>query len=154
MKTFTTRHLVRHSADNMFALVADVESYPDFVPLCEDLRIRGRQDLDGDRQILIADMTVGYKVFRETFTSKVTVDRPNLLITVAYLDGPFRKLENRWRFTPKGEGACDVEFYISYEFKSRTLGLVAGAAFDRAFRQFSTAFEERADAIYGKAEVG
>ena len=153
MKTFSTRHLVEHPADDMFALVADVESYPDFVPPCEDLRIRGRQALDGDREVLIADMTVGYKVFRETFTSKVTLDRPNRLITVTYLDGPFRKLENRWRFAPEGEGACHVEFYISYEFKSRTLGLVAGAAFDRAFRQFTSAFEQRADAIYGKAGV-
>jgi coenzyme Q-binding protein COQ10 len=88
-------------------------------------------------------------MLHETFTSRVTLDRPNLQILVSYLDGPFRRMENRWRFIPKGPNACDVEFAIEYEFKSRALGLLMGAMFDAAFRRFSSAFEARADEVYG-----
>ena len=107
---------------------------------------------DGGRETLIADMTVGYKAIRETFTSKVTLDRAALKIAVAYLDGPFRTLDNLWSFKPEGEG-CLVEFFITYEFKSRMLGMLMGAMFDRAFRKFSEAFERRADAIYGRGQA-
>ena len=93
-------------------------------------------------------MTVSYALFRESFTSKVTLDRSNMTILVEYLDGPFRHLENRWTFRPDGEG-CVVGFWIAYEFKSRTLGALMGAMFDKAFRRFSEAFEKRADAVYG-----
>jgi coenzyme Q-binding protein COQ10 len=93
-------------------------------------------------------MTVAYKLIYETFTSRVTLDRPSLEILVEYLDGPFRKMNNRWRFHPAGPNACDVEFFISYEFRSRTLGLLMGAMFEAAFRRFSAAFERRADQIY------
>jgi coenzyme Q-binding protein COQ10 len=96
-------------------------------------------------------MTVAYKFVRETFTSKVTLDRPNLKILVTYLDGPFSKMENRWAFKPAGDNACEVEFAIDYEFKSRTLGMLMGAMFETAFRRFSAAFEERANKVYGKA---
>ena len=96
-------------------------------------------------------MTVAYKLVRETFTSRVTLDRPKLQILVTYLDGPFSRMENRWTFVPTGENACDVEFAIDYEFKSRTLGLLMGAMFDAAFRRFSAAFEARADEVYGAA---
>jgi len=94
-------------------------------------------------------MSVGYKAIRETFTSKVTLDREKLKITVAYLDGPFRRLENLWTFKPEGDGAI-VEFYISYEFKSRMLGMLMGTMFDRAFRKFAGAFEKRAEVVYGR----
>ena len=83
----------------------------------------------------MADMTVAYKLVRETFTSRVTLDRANLQILVEYLEGPFRRLNNRWSFRPAGERACDVEFYIAYEFRSRTLGMLMGAMFDAAFRR-------------------
>ncbi|MEJ1159033.1 type II toxin-antitoxin system RatA family toxin [Prosthecomicrobium sp. N25] len=149
MPKFETRHRVKHAASDMFALVADVESYPKFVPLCEALRIRGRQDLDDGRTVLIADMTVAYKVFRETFTSRVTLEPAENRILVEYLDGPFRSLENRWTFVPTGEKSCEVGFYIAYEFKSRTLGALMGAVFDRAFHKFAGAFEKRADQVYG-----
>ena len=95
-------------------------------------------------------MTVAYKVISETFTSRVTLDRPNLQILVEYLDGPFSRLENRWTFKPTGENACEVEFFIDYEFKSRMLAMLMGAMFDTAFRQFAVAFEQRADEVYGK----
>jgi len=149
MPSFRTARHVRHSAPDMFELVADVERYPEFVPLCERLVVRKREALDSERSILVVDMTVAYKVFRETFVSKVTLDRPKLEILVEYLDGPFRTLENRWTFKPEVERACEVEFFINYEFRSRTLGLLMGSVFEAAFRRFAEAFERRADKIYG-----
>ena len=93
-------------------------------------------------------MTVAYKLVREAFSSRVTLDRPNLQILVEYLDGPFSHLENRWTFHAVGEKVCDVEFFIDYEFKSRMLGMLMGSVFDIAFRRFAHAFEQRADRIY------
>jgi coenzyme Q-binding protein COQ10 len=148
MPQFSTKRRVRHSAADMFNLVADIEHYPEFVPLCRSVRVRNRaQDAEG-RVVIVADMTVAYKLVRETFTSRVTLDRPKLEILVEYLEGPFQKMNNRWSFHPAGEDACDVEFFISYEFRSRTLGLLMGAMFEAAFRRFSAAFERRADQVY------
>ncbi|AAN30043.1 hypothetical protein P053_00853 [Brucella abortus 01-4165] len=136
----------------MFALVADVEKYPQFLPMCEALSIRSRKERDG-KTLLIADMTVGYKLIRETFTSQVLLKPDENIIDVKYIDGPFRYLDNRWTFRPTDGGAqCDVEFFIDYEFKSRTLGLLMGTMFDLAFKKFSEAFEKRADQIYGLGE--
>lgn len=132
----------------MFALVSDVEKYPQFLPMCEALSVRSRKEKDG-KTLLIADMTVGYKLIRETFTSQVLLKPEENVIDVKYVDGPFRYLDNRWTFRLVGDGSeCDVEFFIDYEFKSRTLGLLMGSMFDLAFRKFSEAFEKRADAIY------
>lgn len=150
MPSFSTTRRVAHSAADMFELVADAENYPRFVPLCEALRIRGRQDMGEGREMLVADMTVSFKLVRETFTSRVILDRPANRIHVSYLDGPFRHLDNVWTFLPTGEKACDVGFQIDYEFKSRTLGALMGAMFDRAFRKFAEAFEARADEVYGR----
>jgi coenzyme Q-binding protein COQ10 len=133
----------------MFDLVADVERYPEFVPLCHSLKIRQRTPKIDGIEVIVADMTVSFKLVREAFTSEVTLDRPNLTITVRYLRGPFSSLENRWTFEPKGEAACDVGFYIAYEFKSRMLALLMGSMFDVAFARFSAAFEKRADVVYG-----
>ncbi|MBC2885108.1 type II toxin-antitoxin system RatA family toxin [Ochrobactrum sp. CM-21-5] len=151
MPQFTTVRRAHHQAEQMFALVADVESYPQFLPMCEALSIRSRKERDG-KALLIADMTVGYKLIRETFTSQVLLKPEENVIDVKYLDGPFRYLDNRWTFKPVGDGSeCDVEFFIDYEFKSRTLGILMGSMFDLAFRKFSEAFERRADQIYGVA---
>lgn len=150
MPKFSNRRSVRHSASDMFDLVADVERYPQFVPLCRDLTVRRRVPGQEGSEIVIADMTVAYKLVRETFTSKVTLDRPKLCIIVEYLEGPFSRMENRWTFTPKGEDACEIEFFIDYEFRSRTLGLLMGAMFDAAFRRFADSFERRADQVYGR----
>jgi coenzyme Q-binding protein COQ10 len=144
----TTRH-VRHSAADMFNLVADVEHYPEFVPLCRSLDVRRRTRDDKGREVVVADMAVAYKLIRETFTSRVTLDRPQREIFVEYLEGPFQRMNNRWSFRPEGERACEVEFFISYEFRSRTLGLLMGAVFETAFRRFAAAFERRADKVYG-----
>jgi coenzyme Q-binding protein COQ10 len=148
MPEISTTRRVRHAASEMFDLVADVEHYPEFVPLCESLRVRKRVQQDG-KDVIVADMTVAYKLLRQTFTSRVTLDRANRQILVEYLEGPFRKLNNRWSFRTAGDRACDVDFYIAYEFRSRTLGALMGAVFDAAFRRFTSAFEQRADQVYG-----
>jgi coenzyme Q-binding protein COQ10 len=150
MPSFSTEHEVGHSAKEMFDLVADVEKYPQFVPLCERLVIRGRKP-DGEREILIADMTVAYKIVRETFTTKVVLDRAAGTIRAEYLDGPFKHLDNLWTFKPIDATRSLIGFSIDYEFRSRTLSALMGTVFDKAFRKFSEAFERRADAIYGTA---
>ena len=132
----------------MFSLVADVEHYPEFVPLCRELKVLGRTPAAEGVEIVTARMTVAYKLIQESFTSRVTVDRPHLRILVEYLDGPFRRMENRWVFHPVSEHSSDVEFFISYEFRSRMLAALMGAVFDSAFRKFAEAFERRADAVY------
>jgi len=144
---------VNHSAPQMFDLVADVERYPEFVPLCQSLKVRQRNAGPNGTEVVIADMTVSFKLVRETFTSRVTLDRPNLNILVEYLRGPFSKLENRWTFEPKSDNSCEVGFYIAYEFKSRMLAMLMGTMFDTAFQRFASAFEKRADKIYGKKQA-
>ena len=148
MPTYQTTRRVPNSARQMYDLVADIERYPEFVPMCEALSVRSRKERDG-REIVVADMTIGYKAIRETFTSQVLLKPDELIIDVKYIDGPFRHLDNRWRFVEEGEGVSSVSFYIDYEFKNRILGALMGAMFDRAFRKFAEAFEERAAAIYG-----
>lgn len=147
MPQFETRRLVKHSPDRMYALVADVERYPEFLPLCEALTIRSRRERDG-KELLLADMTVGYKAIRETFTTQVLLTPAERAIDVKYIEGPFRYLDNRWRFEEAGDSGCSVNFFIDYEFKNRILGALMGSMFDRAFRMFSEAFEARADKIY------
>ncbi len=148
MPQFSNRRRVRHSAAEMFDLVADVERYPEFVPMCRALKVRSRTPQADGGEVVVADMTVSFKLVQETFTSRVTLDRPNLKILVEYLRGPFSHMENRWTFEPKGEEACEVGFFISYEFKSRMLAMLMGAMFDAAFHRFAAAFEQRADVVY------
>jgi coenzyme Q-binding protein COQ10 len=153
MPRFNSRRRVNHSAAEMFDLVADVERYPEFVPLCQSLKVRERTSRPDGTEVVVADMTVSFKLIREHFTSRVTLDRPKLNILVEYLRGPFSSLENRWTFEPKGDNASDVGFYISYEFKSRMLAILMGSMFDTAFQRFAAAFEKRADMVYGKRNV-
>ncbi|HET7850407.1 MAG TPA: type II toxin-antitoxin system RatA family toxin [Pseudolabrys sp.] len=150
MPQFSTRRHVHHRAAQMFELVADVEKYPQFVPLCSALKVKSRVTNDNGTETIVADMTVAYKLIRETFTSRVTLDRPGMKIQVEYLSGPFSRMQNRWVFRDAGNGGCDVEFFIDYEFRSRMLAMLMGAMFDAAFRRFSAAFEKRADEIYGR----
>lgn len=148
MPAFNERRRVRHTPGDMFDLVADVEAYPGFVPLCEGLVVRSRSS-DGERQLLLATLTVGYKFIRESFTCRVTLDRANLAIAADYVDGPFKRLQNLWRFEAAGPSATDVHFAIDYEFRSRPFEALMGAVFDRAFRRFAEAFENRANQLYG-----
>src|SRR6202166_4760046 len=115
MPKFSSRRRVLHSAPQMFDLVADVERYPEFVPLCRSLEIRQRTPKPDGTEIIVADMTVSFKLVREAFTSRVSLDRPNLRIQAEYLTGPSSNLENRWTFEPRSETDCDVGFFLSYE---------------------------------------
>jgi coenzyme Q-binding protein COQ10 len=150
MPQFTTKRRVRHTAANMFGLVADVERYPEFVPFCRSLKVRKRGQDERGRETIVCEMTVAYKLIHETFTTRVTLDKPELQIMVDYLSGPFSRLDNRWRFHDAPDGLCDVEFYLHYEFRSRALGLLMGAMFEAVFRRFADAFERRADQVYGR----
>jgi coenzyme Q-binding protein COQ10 len=154
MPSFKTSRRVRHSAGEMFALVADVDRYPEFVPLCRALRVRRRTQTAEGVEVLLADMEVGYRAIRERFTSRVTLNRPRLEILVEYVDGPFSHMENVWSFIDEpatsaaAQPASRVEFFISYQFRSRMLGALMGAMFEAAFRKFASAFEAQADAVY------
>ncbi len=148
MPRFTTTRRVRHAASDMFDLVADIERYPEFVPLCRRIKLGQRRKVGEGVETLRSEMTVAYKMISETFVTRVTLDKPRLQIHVQYLEGPFRQLENRWTFRPRGEHASEVEFFISYEFRSRTLGFLMGSMFDTAFRRFADAFERRADVVF------
>ena len=149
MPSFATKRRVPYTPRQMFDLVADVERYPQFLPLCEGLTLRSREE-KADRTILVASMVAGYKAIRETFTTRVTLVPADHKVLVEYLDGPFRRLENRWLFKPAPGDACEVDFFIDYELRSLMLGLVVGAVFDKAFRRFAEAFEDRAGQVYGK----
>jgi coenzyme Q-binding protein COQ10 len=150
MPSFSSTRHVLFTPRQMFDLVADVERYPQFLPLCEALVVRKRERVQTTEE-LIAEMTVGYMAIRETFTTRVTLDPDRLLVHAGsipeYPAGPFRQLENRWSFAPAA-GGCDVAFFIRYEFKSLMLQALVGGLFDRVFRRYAQAFEDRAKAVY------
>jgi coenzyme Q-binding protein COQ10 len=150
MPHYITTRSLRHSAQQMFDLVADVERYPDFVPMCSALKIRRRTSGVANSEVLLADMSIGYKMIRENFTSRVALDRETKKILVEYVDGPFSHLENRWSFV-QTESGCDVTFDIDYAFRSRTFQLLAGAVFDAVVRKMIEAFEKRADIIHPRS---
>ncbi|MDB5736156.1 MAG: type toxin-antitoxin system RatA family toxin [Alphaproteobacteria bacterium] len=133
--------IVPYPADLMYRVVAEVEHYPEFLPWCAGLRVKSRT-ADG----VIAEMLVGYGSFREKYTSRVTLDPAHRRIDVVQTDGPFRKLENHWRFTPSGDD-CEVDFAIDFAFRNRILGAVAGAAFEKVLLKMTEAFEARAKAL-------
>lgn len=147
MPEFTTRRRVPYTAAEMYALVADVERYPQFLPLCEALTVRSREPY-GEGERLTADMHVGYQMVRERFTSRVLLDPVTPAVNAENIDGPFTHMINRWRFLPTADG-CEIEFHIAYGFKNMMLQMLVGGMFERAFRAFADAFEERARSIYG-----
>lgn len=151
MPSFETTRRVAFTPRQMLDLVADIDKYPLFFPLCEALTVRSRTT-EGERTVLLADMTVGYKAIRETITSRVDVDPTRLTVVADFVDGPFRRFHNRWRFVEVG-GGCDVHFFIDYEFRSFMLQVLVGAVFDRAFRRCTEAFEERARVVYGSGST-
>ena len=130
----------------MFDLVADIEKYPEFLPWCVGTRIRSREG-----SLVVADMIIGYKMFRESFTSRVTLSKPDR-IDVEYSDGPFKYLHNHWIFEPDGKGTC-IDFFVDFEFKSRILQAMIGVVFGEAVRIMVNAFERRAETVYGKRVI-
>lgn len=152
MTVHRERRRLPYSAEELFAVVDDVEAYPKFLPWCRAVRIRSRAEGEG-AAIKTADVEISFKVYRETFTSEVTSDPAARLIRVRYIDGPFRRLVNEWRFEPVGEQEAIVDFHIDFEFKSRALQLLIGVLFDEAVRRMIAAFEGRAKALYGRRRV-
>jgi coenzyme Q-binding protein COQ10 len=150
---FNNVRTVPFSAEEMFALVADVEQYPLFVPLCESLVVHSREQAPDGTTLITATMGIGYKAIRETFTTAVSLDPAAHAIVVRHRNGPFRKLENIWSFTPRDEQSCNVHFSIDYEFSSPLLAVIMGAVFDKAFRRFAEAFEERAVVVYDRRPI-
>lgn len=144
---------VPYPADDMFGLVAAVDRYPEFLPWCSGARIRRREVEDG-KEVLLADLIVSYKVFREQFTSRVTLDREARVIDVGYVQGPFSYLHNNWRFEPLPGGGSRIHFCIDFEFRSATLQKMIGAVFSKAFSRMMEAFIARADVLYGGRRAG
>ena len=143
MPTHAEKRLLRYTPEQMFDLVADVRRYPEFLPWCVGARVVSRSEKE-----VVADLTIGFKMFRESFRSQVTLDRPEH-IQVRYLKGPFRYLNNQWRFLPHPEGA-EVRFFVDFEFRSRLLQAVIGTVFNEAVRLMVRAFERRAMQLYGR----
>lgn len=137
-----TRHLP-YTPEQMFDLVADVGRYAEFLPWVSAIRVRSNSETE-----MVADMIVGFKGLRETFTSRVAKQRPNS-IRVDYVDGPLQHLTNDWKFRPDGQGGCLVDFCVDFAFKNRMFEMLAGQVFDRALRKMIGAFEERAARLYG-----
>ena len=144
MTVHEEKRVVRHSPEQLYALVADVRSYPQFLPWCLAARIRHQDEIS-----LAADLIIGFRMFREKFTSYVDLDADALEINVRYAEGPFRYLTNKWRFLPHEEGS-EIDFYVDFEFNSRLLQSVIETLFTEAVRRMVQAFETRADALYGK----
>ena len=142
MPTHAETKLVPYRPEQLFDLVADVGKYPQFLPWCVGARMRTQTDTE-----LVADLTIGFGPFRESFTSRVTLDRPHQL-RVRYENGPFRYLKNQWTFTPEKHG-CKVDFFVDFEFRSRILQAAIGVVFNEAVRRMVNAFIKRARDVYG-----
>jgi coenzyme Q-binding protein COQ10 len=143
MPTHAEKRILRYTPDQLFDMVADVRRYPEFLPWCVGARIISQTDKE-----LVADLTIGFKMFRESFRSNVTLERPGH-IHVRYLNGPFRYLNNHWRFNPHAHGT-EVDFFVDFEFRSRLLQAVIGTVFNEAVRLMVRAFERRAMYLYGR----
>ena len=142
MPTHAERQIVPYSPDQLFDLVADVASYPKFLPWCVGARIRTRTETE-----LVADLTIGFGPFRESFTSRVNLERPTS-VKVRYENGPFRYLNNQWTFQPHERGT-EVDFFVDFEFRSRILQAAIGLVFNEAVRRMVSSFEKRAHTLYG-----
>jgi coenzyme Q-binding protein COQ10 len=149
MITHQEQRLLGYGPRQMYDLVADVERYPEFLPWCIGARIRERKE-----NLLIADLIIGFKMIRERFTSRVNLDPEHMVIEVAYTDGPFKHMTNRWRFEPIGNGGCRIHFYVAFEFRSAMLQKLIGVLFHEAVRRMVGAFEGRARKLYGPPQGG
>ena len=150
MPTHAEKREMPYSANEMYALVADIGAYPEFLPWTEAARIRSRKPQPDGTEIVEADLVISFKVFRERFTSQVVLNPQECIIDVSYLEGPFRHLNNHWKFEPIGESRCFVDFFVDFEFRSRALQAVIGAVFNSAMQRIVSAFERRAAELYGE----
>ena len=144
MATHAEKRVLPHSPEQLFGLVADIERYPEFLPWCVGSRIRSRRE-----NVVVADLIIGFKGIRESFTSEVTLNRPAMRIDVAYRNGPFKYLNNHWIFNAQSDGKCEIDFFVDFEFRSRLLQRIIGLLFNEAVRRMVSAFETRAEQLYG-----
>ena len=142
MPTHAEKRFLPYTPEQVFDLVADIERYPEFQPWCVGARIRERRD-----NVILGDLLIGWRMVREKFTSRVTLDRPGR-IDVEYAEGPFKYLKNHWLFE-RQPGGCLVDFYVDFEFRSRMLQGVIAALFNEAVKRMVSAFEKRAKDLYG-----
>jgi coenzyme Q-binding protein COQ10 len=147
MPTHAEQRVLPYTPEQLFALVADIERYPEFLPWCIGARIKERRP-----NLVVADLIIGFKVFRERFTSRVVLDPPGK-IDVTYAEGPFRYLDNHWTFERAPEG-CRIGFFVDFEFKSRLMQKVIEVLFSEAVRRMVGAFEKRACDLYGAPAQG
>ncbi|MDC1348878.1 type II toxin-antitoxin system RatA family toxin [Amylibacter sp.] len=146
MPTHTEKRIMPYTAKQMYDLVADVKTYPDFLPWCAATRIR-KVTKDSHKTIIEADLIIAFKVFRERFGSRVTLKAEKFSIDVEYLDGPFKYLNNHWIFRDV-DGGCEADFFVDFEFKSRVLQALIGVVFNEAMQRIVKAFQMRADDLY------
>ena len=144
MTIHAEKRVVSHTPEQLYALVVDVQKYPQFLPWCLAARVKSQTESE-----LTADLIIGFNMFRETFTSYVEFDSDKLEIDVRYAEGPFKHLTNNWKFLPHEDG-CEIDFYVDFEFNSRLLQSVIEALFTEAVRRMVRAFETRADKLYYK----
>lgn len=147
MPTHRETKIMPYTAQQMYDLVGDVQSYPKFLPWNAAARIRSRQQFD-DHEVMLADLVISFKVFREKFGSKVTLWPADMKIDTEYLDGPFRYLKSWWKFRDLDDGGCEVEFFVDFEFKNAILQSVIGMVFNEAMQRVVRAFERRAAELY------
>ncbi len=147
MKVHSERRILPFTPEQIFELVGDVASYPEFLPWCTGARIREKQ-VTPTGEVLVADLMIGFKMVREKFTSRVTLDRPKLRIDVEYINGPFKHLNNHWTFSPTANGQCQIDFHLEFEFSSIVLQKLIGVLFHEAVRRMVAAFEARAHQLY------
>ena len=146
MPTHSEIKLMPYSAEKMYSLVADIENYSNFLPWCSAARILRRIN-ESDHEVVIADLVISFKVFREKFGSRVDLWPEDLKISTAYLDGPFKHMVSKWSFKNTDNG-CEVTFFVDFEFKNMVLQRIIGVVFNEAMRRVVRAFEKRADEIY------
>ncbi len=148
MPTHSEHRHMPYSAEQIFALVADVARYPEFLPWTSAARIRDRRAIAGGEE-LDADLVISFKVFRERFGSRVRLFHDDGVIETAYIDGPFKHMNSRWTIRPADDGGAIVDFHVDFEFRSPMLQRMIGMVFDQAMRRVVGAFEARAHALYG-----
>lgn len=151
MPSHREKRKLPYSAQQMYDLVADVGAYPEFLPWCSAARIRSR-NMEGASEVMLADLVISFKVFRERFGSKVTLWSEDMRIDTEYLDGPFKFLKSTWEFRDLGLDGCEVEFFVDFEFKNRILQGAAGLFFNEAMQRVVRAFESRAQSLHGASE--
>ena len=147
MKVHTEQKILPFRPNEIFELVADVAKYPEFLPWCTGARVRERQPTTTG-ETMVADLMIGFKMVRERFTSRVTLDRPDLRVDVEYLQGPFKHLKNHWTFSATPNGQCQIDFHLEFEFSSVLLQKLIGVLFHEAVRRMVAAFEARAHQLY------